>query len=535
MEGRRIGNWVIENRIGEGGMGEVWKAHHDLLKRHYAIKVMARQLLPDPNFEARFIKEASAQARLQHPHIVGVSDFFLSEGIYYLVMPYIEGHSLEERMKANNGPLPLAETLRVAQDVLLALDYAHQQAVIHRDVKPSNILLDRSGHAYLVDFGIALMIGQERRTRTGTSVGTPHYMSPEQILRPKELDHRADVYSFGCVLYEMLTGQPPFDAKGEEGDTDFIIKDRHLKSAPEPLKKINARAEVSEDIEAIVMRALSKNPNERFMGCGEFARSLLQAEKGLVSLVICAHCGSQNRLTKLDKLDKAVCGKCSRPLLSIESQPEKPVDSGPSFEAEPPRPVGGGWKLATAGLALLSLITVIGWVNSSSELSKAKSSSSGYSFNLSQERNKSQELETKNSQLQSELNQEKTTRQNLAAKWPVTTLEINLRNETYDGAALGQFTTSFSQPSIRYLSYHIKLQNNFVGIKALDGTLLVRYINPDGSIRKILESKINFSDQEEHRGGLGNSTASIYSYGVHRIEFWWEGKMIGEKVFTVTY
>jgi serine/threonine-protein kinase len=540
MEGKRIGNWVIENRIGEGGMGEVWKAHHDLLKRHYAIKVMARQLLPDPNFEARFIKEASAQARLQHPHIVGVSDFFLNEGVYYLVMPYIEGQSLEERMKANDGPLPLAEALKIAQDVLHALDYAHQQAVIHRDVKPSNILLDRSGHAYLVDFGIALMIGQERRTRTGTSVGTPHYMSPEQILKPRELDHRADVYSFGCVLYEMLTGQPPFDASGAEGDTDYIIKGKHIESRPEPLKKANPKTDASEEIESIVMRALAKNPNERFTGCGEFARALLLAEKGLVSLIICPYCSSQNRLTKTDKLGQAVCGKCNKPLISIEPITEKTVDPFRKPQSDPPRSSGKGWKMATAGLGLSSLVAVIGWAITSSELSKVKSGSSIYSWDLNREKTRAQELETKNSQLQTELNNEKSFRNSLAEKTPLIITDIKLRHEDRKKNPLGDFTDRFNGSNTQYISWYANIHNISAGIKPLSGKLRVKYFNPDGSLRRgeisppgfTMEENVNILDSKQVTSGWGNDNGTAYNVpGTYRIEFWWENKKVGETSF----
>src|SRR5262249_1763370 len=151
---------------------------------------------------------------LLHPRIVPITDFFHDQGRYYLVMPLVEGPSLKGRLEAAGGPLPLTEALQIAHDVLDALDYAHQHGVIHRDVKPSNILLDHEGHPSLMDFGIALTMHQARRTRTGSSIGTPYYMSPEQIVRPKTLDHRTDVYSFGCVFYEMVASHPPFETHG---------------------------------------------------------------------------------------------------------------------------------------------------------------------------------------------------------------------------------------------------------------------------------------------------------------------------------
>lgn len=270
--GSSVRDYVFEAKIGEGGMGEVWRARHELLDRKVAVKVMAAHLMADPEFEARFIKEAQAQARLQHPNIIGATDFFREQGQYFLVMPLIEGQSLEEKLTANRGPLPVEEALRISTDVLAALDYAHQHAVIHRDVKPSNILLDHEGRAYLTDFGIALMMGVDRKTRTGVAVGTAHYMSPEQIRRPKSIDHRTDVYSFGCVLYEMLTGRAPFEAADSDEDTDYVIKEAHIHQTPEPVR--NRNASVPENLEAIVLISLGKDPNERFVSCGEFARAI---------------------------------------------------------------------------------------------------------------------------------------------------------------------------------------------------------------------------------------------------------------------
>ena len=272
QEGQKIRDYVLEEKIGEGGMGEVWRARHAILDRQVAIKAMSRHLEADPEFGRRFLQEAQSQARLNHPRIVGVSDFFAEDGQYFLVMPLMSGRSLADRLHEIQSPLPVSDALVVARDVLEALDHAHQQGIIHRDVKPSNILLDRDGHAALTDFGIALSLGRSRVTLTRTSLGTPHYMSPEQIRSPKSVDHRTDVYSFGCVLYEMLTGRPPFAEAADAEDTDFAVKEAHVYKAPEPLRKWNPR--VPAWLEAVVLRALAKNPDERFLGCGEFRRTL---------------------------------------------------------------------------------------------------------------------------------------------------------------------------------------------------------------------------------------------------------------------
>ncbi|HKH45871.1 MAG TPA: serine/threonine-protein kinase [Thermoanaerobaculia bacterium] len=272
QEGQRIRDYLLEEKIGEGGMGEVWRAEHTILHRKVAIKAMARHVETDPEFGQRFLQEAQSQARLNHPRIVHVSDFFAEDGQYFLVMPLLSGKNLADRLHDVQGPLSVGEALGIARDVLDALDYAHQQGVIHRDVKPSNILLDQEDHASLTDFGIALSLGRQRVTQATTSLGTPHYMSPEQIRSPRTVDHRTDVYSFGCVLYEMLTGRPPFAEAADSDDTDFALKEAHVYRVPEPLRTRNPQ--IPAWLDAVVLRALAKNPDERFSGCGEFRRTL---------------------------------------------------------------------------------------------------------------------------------------------------------------------------------------------------------------------------------------------------------------------
>ena len=270
--GQKVRDYVFEEKIGAGGMGEVWRALHTVLQRRVAIKAMAPQLASDPELEQRFIQEARAQAALDHPRILHVTDFFSEGGVYYLVMRLIHGVSLEAHLARSGEPLALAEVVKIAHDVLEGLDYAHRHGIIHRDVKPSNILLDASGHACVHDFGIALLVGQDRRTRTGASLGTPHYMSPEQIQRPRKIDHRADVYSAGCVIYEMLAGRPPFDFSDEDADTSFLVQQAHVNQVPEPVRKWNPAVPLG--IDAVILRALEKDPGQRWNGCGEFLRAL---------------------------------------------------------------------------------------------------------------------------------------------------------------------------------------------------------------------------------------------------------------------
>jgi serine/threonine protein kinase len=267
--GQQIRDYILEEKIGAGGAGEVWRARHQYLDKVVAIKAIYRHSSQDVHFGARFLEEASVMAKLSHPHIVPVHDFFFLDGISYLVMDYIEGGSLGDLIK-ERGHLPLDEALTISLGILEALNFAHSRGVIHRDVKPSNILVRPDKHAYLVDFGIALVVGKQRHTRFGTNIGTPEYMSPEQILA-KEIDHRTDVYSFGCVLYEMLTGRPPFGSQ-DTGKTEYNIMNGHLHEKPVPVRQINR--DIDQYTESAVLRALAKDPDQRYGGCQEFAGDL---------------------------------------------------------------------------------------------------------------------------------------------------------------------------------------------------------------------------------------------------------------------
>jgi serine/threonine-protein kinase len=267
--GDQIRDYVLERRIGVGGMGEVWRAHHRTLRRPVAIKIIREDRDRTGAFRERFAREAQAMASLDHPHIVPVRDFFVASGVACLVMGLIDGGSLEGK-----GPVPLEVALRISRDVLDALNHAHQKGVIHRDIKPSNILLDRQGQPFITDFGIALVAGTQRITRlsrSGTAVGTPEYMSPEQIKTPDDIDHRTDVYSFGCVLYEMLSGQPPFGSR-DAGTTEFELMQSHVTRRPVPIRQRNPG--VDSRTEAVVQCALAKDREKRFAGCGDMALAL---------------------------------------------------------------------------------------------------------------------------------------------------------------------------------------------------------------------------------------------------------------------
>jgi serine/threonine-protein kinase len=343
QSGQRIRDYLLEEKIGEGGMGEVWRALHIILRRQVAIKVMSRQIAADPLFGERFLQEAQAQAVLQHPHILGVTDFFSEGNIPYLVMPLVIGQSLDDRMKAMAGPLPMEEALTIARDILAALDYAHQHGIIHRDVKPSNILLDKSGYSYLMDFGIALLVGKDRVTRTGSLLGTREYMSPEQVRNPRALDHRTDVYSSGCLIYEMMAGRPPFLADGEdEGSTDFAVMEAHVYQQPESIRKWNPA--IPAGLDAVVLRALAKKPNQRFGGCGEFRRALENWDRYQAPA----------KTEAAPPPPPAKPGAVTPPI-PVQSAPTPPPMNQPTH-------LSGGVKVAlfvVAGLVLLAIIGIV--------------------------------------------------------------------------------------------------------------------------------------------------------------------------------
>jgi serine/threonine-protein kinase len=272
--GEQVGKYILERKLGEGGMAMVWMARHTDLGKAVAIKCLSTRLTTNPEYEQRFLSEGRRQAGLRHPNIVEVVDFLVKGDDRFLVMDFVEGLSVSAYQKqAGGGPLPLELVDSVGWEIGQALEYAHKKGLIHRDVKPSNILLDAENKAYLTDFGIALAVGEDRLTRTGMAVGTVHYMSPEQIARPREIDHRSDIYSFGCVLYDMLTGRPPFVSA--EGDTDFTVMNGHLTLPAAPVHTLNPQ--VPPAVEQVVQKCLAKDPNDRYPTATEMARALRRA------------------------------------------------------------------------------------------------------------------------------------------------------------------------------------------------------------------------------------------------------------------
>ena len=257
----------VIREIGAGGMATVLLAEDVRHHRKVAVKVLHPELSAVLGSD-RFLKEIELTANLQHPHILPLFDSGSAEGQLFYVMPFVEGETLRARLERERQ-LPVADALRIATEVADALDYAHSHGVIHRDVKPENILL-QGGHALVADFGIALAVqqaGGQRITQTGLSLGTPQYMAPEQATGEKSVDARADVYALGAVMYEMLAGEPPFT-----GPTTQAVIARVLTAEPTPLDE--ARRSVPPHVAAAVHTALAKLPADRFASAALFAAAL---------------------------------------------------------------------------------------------------------------------------------------------------------------------------------------------------------------------------------------------------------------------
>ncbi len=257
----------LERELGQGGMATVYLAHDVRHDRRVALKVLRPELAAVIGAE-RFLAEIKTTANLQHPHILPLFDSGTVDGTVFYAMPYVEGESLRDRL-SREKQLPIGDAVRIAREVASALDYAHRHAVIHRDVKPENILL-HDGQALVADFGIALAAaktGRARMTETGMSLGTPHYMSPEQAMGERALDARSDVYALGCVLYEMLVGEPPFT-----GPTAQAIVAKVMTA--EPIRLAELRKTVPPHVEAATLTALAKLPADRFASAHDFAQAL---------------------------------------------------------------------------------------------------------------------------------------------------------------------------------------------------------------------------------------------------------------------
>ncbi len=320
LVGVTFGHCLIEELLGEGGMARVYRARQENLDRNVAIKVLPLYYAADPAFVERFQLEAKAMAKLSHPNIVTIHDAGEERGRLFIIMEYIAGGNLKDRM---TPMLPLSETTRVIRDVASALSYAHERHIVHRDVKPVNVLVDTNNRIVLSDFGIAKVLASSNAvTRTGAGVGTPEYMSPEQC-RGTHVDGRSDIYALGIMLYEMLTGRTPFEA-----DNYTALAHSHIYEPVPPPSRFNPR--ISPAVQAVVMKALEKDPSNRFQHATDMAQTLEMAVAAQMpigpgnerpasggrvpepvgALKTCERCGAPN------SAQQRFCSKCGTQLRS---------------------------------------------------------------------------------------------------------------------------------------------------------------------------------------------------------------------------
>lgn len=347
LTGRSLGPYRVLEQLGVGGMATVYKAYHAVMDRYVAIKVLPDNLARDPSFRTRFEREARTIARLEHRHILPVYDVAEDDGIPYLVMRFTDGGDLSGLIGSGTLSIPRAAAL-VAQ-VADALDYAHRQGVIHRDVKPANVLIGRDGDALLSDFGIAKIYSEAQQlTSDGMMVGTPAYMAPEQ-LKGQTVDGRTDIYSLGVVLYQALTGECPFVA-----ETPLAVAMMHVHNPLRPPRQINPG--IPDALERIILRSMAKNADDRFQTAGAMAQALRAAV---------ASTPATQSLELPESLAPAPSASLptppSTPLPAQESAAQPalpPAPPTPVPTAAPPRRAGTPWLPIAGGFVALVVIGV---------------------------------------------------------------------------------------------------------------------------------------------------------------------------------
>ncbi|GAA0983464.1 hypothetical protein GCM10009555_055250 [Acrocarpospora macrocephala] len=275
LVGQQLGDYTIEAVIGRGGMATVYRARDQRLGRAVALKILAPQLAHDARFRDRFVRESRLVASIDHPHIIPIYEASESEDLLFIAMRYVEGSDMR-RLVQTHGPLPVARANRLFAQIASALDAAHANGLVHRDVKPANILVTEADHVYLTDFGLTKSASAEAGlTSHGHFMGTPRYVAPEQI-RGLPVDGRSDGYAFACVVYEALTGQPPF-----QRDTELALLYAHVSHDPPPLTPY--RPDLPHGVNQVMQRALAKSPVDRYPTCTAFVTALRDAISGTES------------------------------------------------------------------------------------------------------------------------------------------------------------------------------------------------------------------------------------------------------------
>ena len=348
---RYIGKYRVKSELGRGGMGAVYLAEQPGLGREVAIKELIQSAAADPIALQRFLQEAQVMARTSHPNLVQVHDLELMGGANYIILEFVRGKSLREWLI--RGPIPLPQVFAVMHGVLQALDYAHKHSVVHRDMKPENVLLSDEGMVKVADFGIARLTDETgvggTATKTGTTVGTPQYMSPEQVASSK-VDGRSDLYSTGIMFYELVVGQPPFTATAADGP--FTLMAKHVQAPPQPPSV--HRPGLDLELEALILRSISKRPEERFQTGQEFDEAVARTADRLCP-------GWQRSLEPGADLSKMVPG--ATPLAAIPTTPigmafQQPATAVPARSVYNPTPPVKATVKRSASCLGLAVLTI---------------------------------------------------------------------------------------------------------------------------------------------------------------------------------
>jgi serine/threonine protein kinase len=359
---RHIGKYVVKRELGRGGMGAVYLAEQPGLGREVAVKELILNSTADPTALTRFLQEAQVMARTSHPNLVQVHDLEEVGDAKFIILEFVKGRSLRDMLRG--GAIPLPQVFAVMHGILQGLNYAHRHNIVHRDMKPENVLISDDGEVKVADFGIARLTddsgGGSTATKTGTTVGTPQYMSPEQVASSK-VDGRSDLYSSGIMLYEAICGRPPFTAG--EGDGPFTLMAKHVQ-APPPPPAIH-RPDVDPELEEVILKSLEKDPEHRYQTGDEFDRALTKVGNRLCP-------GWEHALEPGADLSRMVPTQPGITMAAVPLAPVIPPPAGPApgpivpppvapaYNPVPPVPRGGpARRVATGCLGVAALAALL--------------------------------------------------------------------------------------------------------------------------------------------------------------------------------